>query len=220
MQPIEGSVIACAGLGSRLGMGMPKCLIEIGGCTILTRLIEMLRPHVPRIHVVIGYREELVIDHCARHHPDVVLVRNPNFRDTTTVDSYRLGSIGFHNKVLFLDGDLIINEHSFDLFLALAAAKELLIGVTPAKSSQPVFVNTRANAQEGAEEVLGFHRGQKTNLEWANLFCGNPAILNAPNDYVYECLEKFLPASGRCVELFEIDTLEDLSRATNQLPLY
>jgi choline kinase len=195
-------------------------MIEIGGRTILTRLIETLRPHVPRIHVVIGYREELVIDHCARNHPDVVLVRNRDFRDTTTVDSYRLGSIGFHNKVLFLDGDLIINEHSFDLFLARAAAKDLLIGVTPAKSSQPVFVNTRAIAQEGFEEVLGFHRNQKSILEWANLFCGNPAVLNTKKEYVYECLEEFLPASGSCIELFEIDTPEDLSRATSEPPLH
>mgnify|MGYP003131060655 FL=1 len=63
MQVVEGAVIACAGLGSRLGLGLPKCLIEVDGKTILTRLIESLRPHVSRIHVVIGYREELVADY-------------------------------------------------------------------------------------------------------------------------------------------------------------
>ena len=49
MQTIGSAVIAAAGLGSRIGMGMPKCMIEIDGVTILSRLLTALRPHVPVI---------------------------------------------------------------------------------------------------------------------------------------------------------------------------
>ena len=36
MQPVDFAVIAAAGLGSRLGYGIPKCMLEIGGSTLLS----------------------------------------------------------------------------------------------------------------------------------------------------------------------------------------
>ena len=87
MQDVKSAVIAAAGLGSRIGMGVPKCMIEKEGITILTRLITTLRPHIPFIHLVIGYREEMVINYCSIHHRDVVLVRNPDYRTTNTAYS-------------------------------------------------------------------------------------------------------------------------------------
>jgi choline kinase len=213
MQPVEGAVIACAGLGSRLGMGLPKCLIEVGGRTILSRLVESLLPRVPRIHVVIGYREEMIADYCARHYRDVVLVRNPDFRETNTAHSLMLGSAGFLHKVLYLDGDLLIDDASMDKFIQAATTVPLLVGVTRAKSSQAVYATVRVK-DDDATEIEAFHRAPETPFEWANMFAGAPALLRPGLHYVYECLEPHLPAPARTIELFEIDTPEDLAQAT------
>jgi choline kinase len=212
MQPIEGAVIACAGLGSRLGMGLPKCMIEIGGMTILSRLINSLRGNVPRIHVVVGYREELVIDYCTKHHRDVVIVRNPNYRDTNTAHSLMLGSLGFSKKVLFLDGDLIINQISLNEFIVKAESSQLLVGITRTKSEQAVFV--KADFKDGLSEVKKFQRSPATDYEWANIFSGPPSLLTQGTRYVYECIEPYLPCISAEIDLYEIDTPDDLALAT------
>lgn len=84
-------------------------MLELGGITLLTRMIRLLESHISRIHVVVGYREDMVIDHCARYHPQVVLVRNPDFRTTNTAQSLALGALHLTGKCVFLDGDLVIN---------------------------------------------------------------------------------------------------------------
>lgn len=212
MQPIEGAVIACAGLGSRLGMGMPKCLIEIEGKAILSRLIEALSPYVSRIHVVIGYREELVAEHCARHHRNVVLIRNPKFRETNTAFSILQGSISFYSKVLYMDGDLIVNHESLSQFIRQAEKSNYLIGVTEAKSENAVLA--KIEYSEKAEmKISAFGRDLDSQYEWANVFVGNPKCLESANNYVYEALEKNLPLPAQLLELYEVDTPSDLRAA-------
>lgn len=218
MQPIEGAVIACAGLGSRLGMGLPKCMIEIDGRTILSRLIRSLRPHVPRIHVVVGYREEIIEEYCARYYRDVVLVRNPDFRSTNTAHSLRLGSIGFRHKALYMDGDLLLSEKSLAGFLSHASEVPLLIGVTPAKTSEAVFAATREREDDGSLVLEGFDRAQPSRFEWANVFAGPPDIVSPGNGYVFESLAGHLPAAAHELQLFEVDTAADLTRAVEGLP--
>ncbi|MEG0184458.1 MAG: NTP transferase domain-containing protein, partial [Stenotrophomonas sp.] len=151
---------------------MPKCMIEIDGVTLLSRLIHALQPLVPRIHVVVGYREELIIDHCSRHHRDVVLVRNPEYRTTNTAHSIRMGSVGMQRRVLYLDGDLIIEPASLRAFVEAAATVPLLVGVTRAKSTQAVFVSTGVDGDDVVDRVSAFHRDPVTPWEWANIFAG------------------------------------------------
>jgi len=209
MQAIEGAVIACAGLGSRLGLGLPKCLIEVEGQTILSRLIESLEPYVPRIHIVIGYREEMIADYCARHHRDVVLVRNPRFRETNTAYSISLGSLGFRSKVLFMDGDLIIGRESLADFIRMAARYPTLIGVTQAKSENAVLA--AISKKEGSDlAITAFSKGLDSCYEWANIFSGAPVQMDDAKGFVYEVLEQILPLPACLLELYEVDTPRDL----------
>lgn len=212
MQIIEGAVIACAGFGSRLGMGMPKCMVEVGGRTLLSRLIEALQPLVPRIHVVVGYREELIIEHCAQYHPEVVVLRNAEYQTTNTAHSIRLGSAGMSNKVLYLDGDLIIEPASLQAFVDAALNVPLLIGVTLAKSSEAVFVSTQGNGVQ-PNLVDAFQRAPAMVWEWANVFVGSPRLLVEGTRYVYECIEPYLPVAAHVLNLYEVDTPEDLEQA-------
>lgn len=194
-------------------MGLPKCMLEIEGTILLSRLIRDLQPLIERIHVVVGYREELIIEHCERHHRDVVLVRNPDFRDTNTSHSLMLGSVGFHHKVLYMDGDLVVRRESLAAFIKRGQSADLLVGVTKAKSTEAVFVETTGDG--GATgSVTRFQREPATQWEWGNLFIGRPDLLTYGSRYVYECIEPHLPAAAQEVDLFEVDTAEDLVLAT------
>lgn len=211
MHAVENAVIAAAGLGSRLGLGHPKCMLELGGITLLTRMIRLLESYVSRIHVVVGYREDMVIDHCARYHPQVVLVRNPDFRTTNTAQSLALGARYLPGKCVFLDGDLVINPDSFGAFLDHAAQSELLVGLCQPNTENAVF----ADAEESAQglTVTGFTRESRTLYEWANVFVGPTTLMNGAENYVFEHLAKRLPLPGCMLELAEIDTSADMRSA-------
>ncbi|MNT19927.1 hypothetical protein D3C72_1552150 [compost metagenome] len=117
------------------------------------------------------------------------------------------------SRVLYLDGDLIIEPASLRAFVEAAAAVPLLVGVTRAKSAQAVFVSTIDGAEGVVEQVFAFHRDPVTPWEWANIFAGPPDLLVAGTRYVYECIEPLLPAAARALDLFEVDTPEDLALA-------
>lgn len=207
MQAVEHAVIAAAGLGSRLGHGMPKCMIELGGQTLITRLITSLKEHVGCIHVVVGYREELVIKLCANAHRDVVIVRNPNYRTTNTVQSMAMGARGCSGKTLFMDGDLLVSPDSLANFIARAANVDLLIGVADARSEDAVFVDC---IDSPSSTVSGFTRASRKPLEWANVVACWPDLFVDATGYVFETLAKHLPAPSAKIELREVDTQQDL----------
>jgi choline kinase len=187
-------------------------MLEIEGRTLLTRLINALRPHVPRIHVVVGYREELIIEHCALHHRDVILVRNPDFRTTNTAQSMRLGATGVSGKVLFLDGDLLIANESLGAFIEKAATVPTLIGIAPTRSEQAVCVELDDEA--GQRRVTGFTRSESKPYEWANVVAGPASILDEATGYVFEKLTTYLPVPACELDLREVDTPADLEFAT------
>lgn len=211
MPTVGGAVIAAAGLGSRLGHGLPKCMVEVGGQTILTRLIREVEQHTDRIHVVVGYREELVIQHCALHHRNVVLVRNPDFRTTQTIHSYRLGARSIPGSTLFLDGDCIFAPGSLSAFLAAAREREVLVGVTAAESEHPVYAEVAGS--DGDQRVVSFGRGTPAPHEWASVLLAAPHVLDGDHTFVYEALDRHLPLPAQMIELAEVDTSADLDGA-------
>lgn len=211
MQDITGAVIAVAGLGSRIGMGMPKCMIEIGGMTILTRLINTLRPHIAVIHLVIGNREEVMIKYCSMHHPDIVLVRNPDFRTTNTAYSFSKGALHLSGKVLYLDGDLLISPESLVKFLAAAKGRDILVGLTDAKSENAVFVHGEVSGN--FINISEFSQNKQSEYEWANVLAAPNDLMRGAPGYVFERLIEHLPLEGHMLELAEVDTSDDLIAA-------
>ena len=214
MQAVEHAVIAAAGLGSRLGHGLPKCMLELGGQTILSRLIGSLEGRVERIHVVVGYREELVINLCAKLHRKTVIVRNPEYRTTNTVQSMALGARGLDGKTLFLDGDLVIDPGSLRRFIDKAAAHGILAGIAPSRSENPVNVDlSRQLHPEGESSIKAFTREPGREFEWANVVSGPARLLDGEEGYVFQTLEKSIPLSAAVLDLREVDTATDLEHA-------
>lgn len=214
MQAVRHAVIAAAGLGSRLGHGLPKCMLELGGRTLLSRLIDTLEQRMDSIHVVVGYREELVINLCAKLHRNVVIVRNPNFRTTNTVQSMAMGAKGLQGKTMFLDGDLIIDPTSLNEFIDKAAIQSVLAAIAPSRSENPVNVELAGHPRpDGEMKITAFTRGQGHGYEWANVVVGPSGMLDGATGYVFQKLEELIPLNAAVVELREVDTASDLEQA-------
>ena len=212
MPTVKNAVIAAAGLGSRLGLGMPKCMISVNKVPILARMLNLLTLHVETIVIVAGYREDLIIEYCNNHFRDVVIARNPDFATTNTAQSLAIGSRLISGKTIFLDGDLLLEKRSLDRFFSLANDPDLLLGVTPARTEQPVYADCTVNPS-GYLTIEGFSRESVSAYEWANLFVGPHDIMEGAQRYVFEKLAERLPAQAALIEVEEIDTPQDMDRA-------
>ena len=212
MSPVKNAVIAAAGLGSRLGMGMPKCMISIHKTPILARMIRMLQAHVDTIVVVTGYRENLVAEYCQNNFRNIIVVRNPDYANTNTAHSLSLGARFVTGKTLFLDGDLLLEKTSLERFFQRAQTCDLLLGVVEAKTEQPVYAECATDAA-GQLMIHGFSRNNATPYEWANLFVGPKNIMDGAGRYVFEKLAEEIPVQAALIEVEEVDTPADMSRA-------
>lgn len=208
MQVVKHVVIAAAGLGSRLGLGKPKCLVEINGQPILEYQLQLLAS-VPDVRIVVGFEEHEVIRTAQRLRRDVTFVRNPAFRTTTTQHSYALGARHLCEPCLFLDGDIIFDPDSFASFINHCSPLEPLVGVTASKTTDAVY------AKVAGTHVTGFSREHASEFEWANIVW-LPAnyFSEATEGPVFERLTPDLPIRARTVTSYEVDTAEDFALAS------
>ena len=53
MQHVENIIIAAAGRGKRLGLGLPKCLVRVQNRAIIEYQLHLVR-HIPHVRLVVG----------------------------------------------------------------------------------------------------------------------------------------------------------------------
>ncbi len=206
MPVVEHAVIAAAGLGSRLGMGMPKCLVEVEGRPLIAFLLERL-VGVPDVRIVVGFQEEDVIKAARSLRSDLVFVRNPAFRTTTTLQSYAVGARYLQTPCLFMDADIFFEATTFETFLKACESGCPLIGVTETKTADCVYVKRRSDGR-----VTQFSREDPEPFEWANLAWLPPGYCERGSGAVFERLSEDLPLASHEVTSYEFDTVQDLER--------
>src|ERR1051325_634940 len=97
------AIILAAGKGTRLdGAAVkPKCLVEIGGITLLRRQIETLRSHnFKKIVVVIGFAPDSIREECGK---EITFVENIQFAETSSLYSLWLA------REHLTDGFVVLN---------------------------------------------------------------------------------------------------------------
>lgn len=130
------AIILAAGLGRRLSLGVPKCLLEIAGRSILSRQVEALRAAgVDHFAIVVGYREEDVRRHLACEAGRFTFITNERYAETNTIYSLYLARDHFGSGFFYTNGDVL-----FD--------RRLTCRLLPADSSSVVAVKPGRLAQE------------------------------------------------------------------------
>ena len=210
MPTVKHAIIAAAGMGTRLGLGKPKCLIELGGISLINHLLHCL-DRIEDVRIVTGFLENDVISAALKIRNDLIFVRNPSYRSTTTLSSYVKGAAHIDEPCLFMDADIYFNPDSFDNFLRECQRdSDPIIAITKAKTNDAVYVEC-----EDGHHVTSFFRDRETEWEWANLAFIHPDLLNEKPIAVFEQLRKNLPIKSVVVDSYEIDRPEDLKRAVD-----
>lgn len=197
-------IISCAGIGSRLGLNIPKCLVEIDNRSLLEIQLDQLQD-VDDIRVVVGYKKELVINKIKSINPKVRIIENKDFEITGTAGSFWCAIDGTENPyIIALDGDLIVNP--IDMQSLLNSDEELICG-EERNTEDPVLITL-----DDENRVVKFSR-EDGQYEWAGLAQIRKEKLIKGNQHIYQILEPLLPIKFKLIRAKEIDTPSDLKDA-------
>jgi choline kinase len=199
-------VIACAGLGSRLGLGIPKALIQINGKSIIRTTLEHLS-EFEDIRIVVGYQAEKVIAEAISVRKDIIFVFNHDYLTTNTAHSLYLGANKSKEFVLSIDGDLLVAPSTF---FQIKHSNGEFLGLTMPYSEQPVLCGIEKESE--GYFITSFSR-TVGSFEWSGLMKIRSNKIKPEFRYVYEMLESSLPIKGMVIECAEIDTSADLEYA-------
>jgi len=208
MPPLKHVVISAAGIGSRLGLNKPKCLVEVAGRTLLDYHIQRLA-WAETVWLVVGFHEEEVIEQAMQLRPDLIVVRNPDYARTNTLQSIYRVSRHLNERFLVVDADTVIEEASFQAFLRAAEKHPELVGVSGYTTSDGVRALLGANQAC----VTGFSRDSQHPFEWTGIAVITPRMVVDQPIYVYQALEPYLPLPAFELKAFDIDTTSDLDMA-------
>lgn len=105
------AVILAAGRGQRLGMRVeeiPKCLLEVGGRTLLDHQLEMLAAAgVRNVCVVTGYHHDVVVRAC---HNRVHVIQNPKWASTNSLYSLWLARNWVTASLVVMNCDVLADQ--------------------------------------------------------------------------------------------------------------
>lgn len=206
MPPSRTVVLNCAGIGSRLGMGRTKVLMEIGGKTLLARHLHNFR-NVQDLRIVVGFQSADVIAATLAVRRDCIFVYNHEYFDTGTAYSFWLGARFGTEEVIQWDGDLVIHPDDASLCLSTPGA---FAAYSDRRASDGVFCNVING------DVDSFSR-DNGEYDWTGPCCLPFKHIDAHTEYIYEMLEKILPIKGVFVRAMDIDTEEDYRAAEKLL---
>ena len=197
-------IISCAGMGTRLGLDTPKCLVEVEGKSLIEMMLNQLQD-VEDVRVVVGYKKEEVIKRIKEINPKVKIYVNENYMNTGTAGSFWSAVDGTEKDyVMAIDGDLIINP--VDMAHLLESNEEFVCGEQK-NTEDPVLVTLNYN-----NEVIKFSR-ESGEYEWAGVAQVKKENLIYGAKHIYQIIEPLLPLAFKLIRAKEIDTPSDLESA-------
>src|ERR1051325_2715967 len=124
------AIILAAGKGTRLdGAAVkPKCLVEVGGITLLQRHIESLRDaNIKRIVVVVGFAAGSIREECDS---DIAFVENIHFAETSSLYSLWLAREHLADGFVVLNSDVLVHPHLLANLIESSSDDALLLSDT------------------------------------------------------------------------------------------
>lgn len=117
MDSVKRAVMLVAGRGNRMGDladGLPKCLLEVGGISILSRALHALsETGVSNTVLVVGYEANKIQQEIGHHYAgiDLEYVYNSLYVETNTSYSLWLAKNHLNADQWLLEGDILFDAH-------------------------------------------------------------------------------------------------------------
>ena len=240
------AIILAAGQGKRLAEflpeGMPKCLLEVGGRSLLSRQLEVLyQQGVRQVTLVVGYAADAIIEHVGTLavRPEVALVYNPAYTRGSVLSLGAAKQVMTNSEtVLVLDADVLFHPHIMQRLVGSEHQNCFLIDRDFEPDEEPVKIALRN------ERIVEFRKTIPAGLEFDTLgksvgffkFDGNitvkiaqvcdgyrsEGLLGAPQEEALRDITLALPAAFACEDIsglpwIEMNSPEDVERAVKHV---
>jgi len=229
------AIILAAGKGTRLdGAAVkPKCLVEVGGLTLLQRQIEALRSvGVEQIVVVVGFGANSIRDHCD---DEISFVENNKFAETSSMYSLWLAREHLSDGFVVLNSDVLFTPQLLANLLESSCANALLISdtdTTPMGDEEMkvkvdeglvVDISKEIDPHEADGENVGIVKFSAAGAKELVGYMDRLIAAGAVKDWAPRAFREFalnhplhaLSTSG--LPWIEIDFPEDYQRAVNEI---
>lgn len=243
---VTTALLLAAGTGTRLQpltLDAPKCLTEVGGISILERLIDNLRAQgFKRLVVVIGYLGGYIQEFLQQYADDMQVdyVISPEYRTTNNIYSLWLARQQIREPFLLVESDLVFEASMLDDMLE--PDKMAISRILPWMNGTTVELGVELGVECGSgRQISAFRKGDEhcndvhqyktVNIYSISLDSWN-RIEHRLNDYIsagrtgeyYEAVFAEMVADGTLSfdavffdadRWYEIDTRADLRAAEN-----
>lgn len=203
-KPEKSVVISCAGIGSRLGLGLTKALVQINGGSLISWQLKLFND-VEDLRLVIGFQGSEIIEEVRKYRDDVIFCYNHRYFETKTGASYYLGARHANHETIEWDGDLLVHPDDVKMLLATPGEYICYGDIT---SEDSVYVHVNENG-----EVLDFSR-EGGDYEWTGPACMDKKHLTYCSQNVFNMFESLCPMRGIKVRAYDIDTYNDYIRVS------
>jgi choline kinase len=240
------AIILAAGRGNRLAEfnpdGRPKCLLEFGGKSLLSRQLDILFGYgVLQVTLVIGYEADQIIEHVGTlsSRPEVAFVYNPAYTDGSVLSLLAAhDTLNSGQNVLILDADVLFHPQIMQLLIESAIPNCYLLDKGFVAGDEPVKIAIDKG------KMVEFRKKLPADLDYDTLgesvgffkFNGEVAariaracdayksegLLDAPHEEALRDVLLAQPSDFACEDInglpwLEIDFPEDVERAIKEI---
>ena len=235
-------VILAAGMARRLRPltdACPKCLLEVGGRTLLGRTADaLLAAGADRLVVVTGYKADMLRSWLIGHYPQVELcfIDNADYEHNNNIYSLYLAMTEVRGKdFLLMDSDILCDPEAVAR-IARQPQAALAVNRHPlGEEEMKVVVDSQGNITEISktcrpEEAVGESVGiEKMTADYSRALADELAVMieqeGEVNLFYERAFERLIPQGHtfRVVDTtdlfsYELDTPDDFAEATRLMP--
>jgi choline kinase len=139
------AIILAAGAGRRLGSTCPKCMLDIGGVSIIHRQLAAFRAAgLSDFVVVVGYAQKQLRDHLVDQPGRFSFVVNDRYAETNTIYSLYLARHEINDTFYYANGDVVFDHRLIAALASAPAASTLAVKPGPCRHEE-VKVIVRQN---------------------------------------------------------------------------
>ena len=235
-------VILAAGMAKRLRPltdEKPKCLLEVGGKTLLQRTVDaMISAGIKEFVVVTGYRENMIREFLTARYPQYTInfIDNPDYEHNNNIFSLWLAMEKLHGtEVLLMDSDILCDSEAVRRVArktvpALAMQQHELgeeeMKIVVDAEGRITEISKTCSPKDAIGESVGIEKMTEEYTEAIYQELRKMILEEGLIDIFYErAFERLIP-QGHTFEVvdttdlfsYELDTPEDLEKASAALP--
>lgn len=240
------AIILAAGQGNRLSDfnpdARPKCLLEFGGKSLLSRQLDILfRCGVHQVTLVIGYEADQIIDHVGTlsSRPEVAFVYNPAFTDGSVLSLLAAqDALTNDEAVLVLDADVLFHPRIMQILVNSPIENCFLIDRDFVAGDEPVKIAIQQGKMvefrkmlpvdlvfDTLGESVGFFKFSGSCAKSIARTCAGykaDGLRDAPHEEALRDVLLAQPSDFTCEDVsglpwLEVDFPEDVERAIKQI---